>query len=146
MTAAVTTPRTPIRSYEDIEAFKQAMALVRPVHVFALQLPEYERFDLASQIRRASKSVPANIAEGYGKRRSARHFKVYLENALGSTNEMIVHLQVAQTLAYGTAAVTDDLIERYRSVGRLHAARGTVALADARTLTLPLISHYAIAV
>ena len=115
----VTALRTPIRSYEDLEAFRQAMALVRPVHDLARRLPAYERFDLASQIRRASKSVPANIAEGYGKKRSARHFKAYLENALGSTNEMIVHLQVAQTLEYGTVAVNDDLIERYRSVGRM---------------------------
>ena len=45
-----------IRSYEDIEAFKRGMALLRPVHRCALQLPDYERFELASQLRR-SKSV-----------------------------------------------------------------------------------------
>jgi len=111
--------RMPIRSYEDLEAFQRAMALVRPVHDLALRLPDYERFDLASQIRRASKSVPANIAEGYGKRRSARHFKTYLENALGSTNEMIVHLQVAQTLCYGTEDELGNLVDRYRVVGKL---------------------------
>ena len=85
----------PIRSYEDLDAFQRALALVRPAHDFALTLPEYERFDLCSQVRRASKSVPANIAEGYGKRRSSRHFRVYLENAIGSANEMVVHLQIA---------------------------------------------------
>jgi four helix bundle protein len=90
-----------IRSYEDLEAFKRAMALVRPSHDLAGKLPDCERFDLMSQIRRASKSIPANIAEGYGKRRSVKHFKAYLENALGSTNEMIVHIQVAELLEYG---------------------------------------------
>jgi len=89
-----------IRSYEDIEAFKRAMGLLPPVHRLVLKLPTYERYELASQIRRASKSVPTNIAEGYGKRRSARNFKMYLEHALGSANEMIVHLQIAECLEY----------------------------------------------
>ena len=108
-----------IRSYEDLEAFKRAMALVRPAHDLAGKLPPSERFDLMSQIRRASKSIPANIAEGYGKRRSARNFKAYLENALGSTNEMIVHIQVAELLRYGPGEDLRQLIESYRVVGKL---------------------------
>ena len=108
-----------IRSYEDIEAFKRAMTLLKPVHRSALRLPLYERFELASQLRRASKSVPTNIAEGYGKRRSARHFKAYLENALGSSNEMIVHLQVAEQLEYVRQEDTAPIIDEYRVVSKL---------------------------
>ncbi len=108
-----------IRSYEDIEAFKRAMALLKPVHGLALGLPDYEKYDLANQIRRASKSVPTNIAEGYGKRRSARHFKSYLESAVGSANEMVVHLQVADELGYVTAKDLELLIAEYRVVGRM---------------------------
>jgi four helix bundle protein len=111
--------RTTIRSYEDLEAFQRAMALVRPAHDVAQGLPHYERFELASQIRRASKSVLANIAEGYGKKRSARHFRTYLETALGSTNEMIVHLQIAETLGYAADKDLEGLIESYRVVGRM---------------------------
>ena len=108
-----------IRSYEDLEAFQRAMALLKPVHKLALKFPEFERFDLTSQTRRASKSVPTNIAEGYGKRRSARHFKSYLESSIGSANEMVVHLQVAQCLEYVTQEETDPLIAEYRVVGRM---------------------------
>jgi four helix bundle protein len=108
-----------IRSYEDIEAFKRAMGLLPPVHRLALKLPGYERFELASQIRRASKSVPTNIAEGYGKRSSARNFKTYLEHALGSSNEMIVHLQIAECLEYARNGDCRDLIEQYRSISQL---------------------------
>ena len=108
-----------IRSYEDIEAFKRGMALLKPVHRYALRLPDYERFELASQLRRASKSVPTNIAEGYGKRRSARHFKAYLENALGSSNEMIVHLQVADVLEYVRQEDAAPMIDEYRVVSKL---------------------------
>jgi four helix bundle protein len=108
-----------IRSYEDIEAFKRAMSLLGPVHRLVLKLPEYERYELASQMRRASKSVPTNIAEGYGKRRSARNFKVYLEHALGSANEMVVHLRIAECLDYVRHDDCADLIEQYRSIAQL---------------------------
>ena len=111
--------RSVIRSYEDFEAFQRAMALLKPIHKLALKFPDYERFDLTSQTRRASKSVPTNIAEGYGKRRSARHFKSYLESSIGSANEMVVHLQVAQCLEYVTREETDPLIAEYRVVGRM---------------------------
>jgi four helix bundle protein len=103
-----------IRSYEDIEAFKRAMELLQPVHRLARKLPDCERCELASQIRRASKSVPTNIAEGYGKRRSARNFKVYLEHALGSANEMVVHLQIAESLDYVGSDDCADMITQYR--------------------------------
>ncbi len=108
-----------IRSYEDIEAFKRAMSLLSPVHRLALSLPDYERYELASQIRRASKSVPTNIAEGYGKRRSSRNFKMYLEHALGSVNEMVVHLQIAECLEYVRHEDCEGLIAQYRSIGQL---------------------------
>ena len=95
------------------------MSLLRPVHRCALRLPDFERFELASQLRRASKSVPTNIAEGYGKRRSSRHFKACLENALGSSNEMIVHLQVAETLDYVRSKDAAPMIDEYRVVCKL---------------------------
>ena len=82
-----------IRSYEDLEVYQRAMALLPQVHRLALSLPDFERYNLADQMRRASKAIPANVAEGYGRKRSAKEFKAYLTTALGSTNEMLVHLQ-----------------------------------------------------
>jgi four helix bundle protein len=95
------------------------MQLLRPVHRLALKLPDYEKYDLASQLRRASKSIPANVAEGYGKRRSSKHFRAYLENALGSNDEVIVHLEIALTLKYFTEQETEELIAAYQIVGRM---------------------------
>lgn len=111
-------PRRPIRSYEDIEAFQRAMSLLRPVHELVLSFPDYEKFDLASQLRRASKSIPANIAEGYSKRSSAKNFKLYLINAQGSANEVVVHLQIARELGYVAGDQIGALIEDYRIVGK----------------------------
>jgi four helix bundle protein len=110
--------RGPIRSYEDIEAFQRAMLWLRQVHELVLTFPDYEKFDLASQLRRASKSIPANIAEGYSKRRSTRNFKLYLANAQGSANEVVVHFQIAEALGYLSAEQTAPLIEEYRIIGK----------------------------
>jgi len=111
--------RPAIRSYDDLECYQRAMKLLAPVHTLALSFPEYERYELASQLRRACKSVLANIAEGYGKKASAREFKAYLNNALGSANEVIVHLKIANELGYARdAGSVDDLIAGYTVVAR----------------------------
>lgn len=56
--------RRPIRSFRDLEVYQRSWALLQPVHILALTFPDYEKFDLANQVRRAAKSIPANIAEG----------------------------------------------------------------------------------
>jgi four helix bundle protein len=69
-------------------------------------------------MRRASKSIPANIAEGFSRRVTARDFKLYLAHALGSANEMVVHLLVAVELNYATAAGVDPLMNEHRILAR----------------------------
>jgi four helix bundle protein len=86
--------------YEKLEVYRRAMALVPKVQNLIRSLPSSERYAMASQIRRASRSVPANIAEGYAKRRSAKEFCAYLTTAMGSANEMQVHLKIASELGY----------------------------------------------
>ncbi len=107
-----------IRSFHDLEVYKRGMALLRPVHDIVLTFPDYEKFDLANQLRRASKSVPANIAEGYAKRRSAKEFRAFLANAMGSATEMEVHLEIARELGYITVDACAGLVEEYRILAR----------------------------
>jgi four helix bundle protein len=57
------------------------------IHVFARKLPPEEKYELASQVRRAAFSIPANIAEGSAKATNS-HYKLFLENALGSSYEV----------------------------------------------------------
>jgi four helix bundle protein len=116
--AGMAQDRRAIRTYEDIEAYQRAMRLLVPLHALVQRFPDYERFELASQVRRASKSIPANIAEGYGKKRSAREFKAYLRNSLGSANEVIVHLKIAETLGYADSSEICDLVEGYTIVAK----------------------------
>ena len=69
-------------------------------------------------MRRACKSVPTNIAEGFSRRTTAKDFKLYLAHALGSTNEMIVHLKIATQLNYLPEDRSKELIAAYDIVAR----------------------------
>ena len=102
--------------YERLEVYRRAMALVPKVQELIRSLPSSERYALASQMRRASRSVPANIAEGYAKRRSSKEFCSYLTTAMGSANEMQVHLKIASELGYLQS--DDPLMSDYNIVGR----------------------------
>jgi four helix bundle protein len=103
----------PIRSYRDLDVYKRARKLLRPIHELAASLPPHERFDLTDQMRRASKSVSANIVEGYGHKDTPKQAKAYWRTALGSANEMVEHLEQAQELEYLKPEITQPLIEEY---------------------------------
>jgi four helix bundle protein len=93
---------TASKGYEDLEVYRRGFALLKPVHALVLTFPDYEKFDLANQMRRAAKSIPTNIAEGYARRRTPKEFCSYLAIAVGSANEMEVHLAIARELEYVT--------------------------------------------
>ena len=80
-----------VRSFEDLEVYQRAYRLALELHKASLQFPKIEQFALADQIRRASKSVCANIAEGFARQRgSSADFHRFLILALGSSDEMKV--------------------------------------------------------
>ena len=82
-----------VRSFEDLEVYQRAYRLALELHKASLQFPKIEQFALADQIRRASKSVCANIAEGFARQRgSSADFHRFLILALGSSDEMKVWL------------------------------------------------------
>ena len=111
MREAGSVARKPIQHYRDIEAYQRAKALLAPVHALVRKLPREEQYELASQIRRASKSILANIGEGYGTKRSPAKFRSYLDIALGSANEVIVHLEVGNAVGYFEQSEIDPLID-----------------------------------
>ncbi len=108
----------PIRSYRDLEVYERSIRVLVPVHRMLLRFPEYEQRELASQMRRASKSVPMNIAEGYGRKRSDKDFRYFLSNAMGSANEMVVCIEIAKLLEYGEVQECKALISEYEIIGK----------------------------
>jgi four helix bundle protein len=110
--------RTPLRSHDDLEAYQSSMQLLVRVHKLCRSLPPEEKFELGSQMRRASKSIPANISEGFSKRATANEFKRYMRTAMGSANEMETHLKIAGSLGYLAGQELDGLVDGYNHIGR----------------------------
>ena len=87
------------RGFEDLECFKLALDVVVNAHEFARKLPADEKYDMVRQVRRSSKSVTANIAEGYGRYHYLDSLKFY-SNARGSLNETLGHFINGRVLEY----------------------------------------------
>lgn len=106
-----------IKSFRDLEVYRESYDLALIVNRNVNKLPLFERHDLGMQLRKASKSVPANIAEGWAKRRFDKQFKVHLDSAIGSSNEMEVHVSLAKDLGFWKTDFCEDLINRYLLLG-----------------------------
>ena len=80
--------RAMVRSVEDLEVFRRAYRLSLELHRISLELPRIEQFALADQLRRASKSICANLTEGFAKQsHSAAEYRRYVVTAIGSSDE-----------------------------------------------------------
>ena len=104
-----------IRSFHDLRVYQRGYQLALLVHEMARTLPTPEKFELGAQLRRAAVSIPANIAEGYGRKNSVAEFKHFLRNALGSSNEMQVLVQLAIDLGYWTDV---EVVNQYNELGK----------------------------
>ena len=104
-------------SYRDLEVYQEGYRLALEIHQLTLGFPDIERYALADQMRRASKSIAANIVEGYG-RQTQRNFAHFLGQALGSADEMLVHVDFAQDLGYIGAEQHLELVDRYTVLGK----------------------------
>lgn len=103
-------------SYKELDAWKDARTLVKDIYLVTASFPPTEQFGLTSQIRRAAVSVPANIAEGYG-RRSPAAFIQFLRIAKGSVNEVETLLVLSTDLGY--LADSDELQIRTAKIGSM---------------------------
>ena len=80
--------------YRNLEIYQQAHQLAVRVHKMSLTLPAFEKYEEASQVRRSSKSVSAQIVEGYALRKYRDEFLHYLHRALASSDETREHLEL----------------------------------------------------
>ena len=109
-----------LSSFEDLEVFQRAYRISLDLHRASLRFPRIEQHALADQIRRASKSICGNIAEGFGKqRRSSAEFKRYLLMAIGSADEMQVWLSYCLDLEYLEQATCAEWRDEYRQIARM---------------------------
>ena len=108
-------------SVEDLDVFKRAYAISLDLHQASLKFPKIEQFGgLADQMRRASKSICANLAEGFGKQRQSNlEFKRYLLMAIGSADEMQVWLKYCSDLEYVDQKTCAHWRDEYRQIARM---------------------------
>ena len=105
---------------EDLEVFRRAYRLSLEVHRASLEFPRIEQFALADQVRRASKSICANLAEGFGRQRLSRpEFGRFLMMAIGSADEMQVWTLYARDLGYIGADMAERWQGEYREIARM---------------------------
>lgn len=102
-----------IRRHQDLEVFQMAFTGAMDVFILSKSFPKEERYSLTDQIRRASRSVAANIAEAFRKRRYPAHFISKLSDAETEAAETQVWLDFALKCEYIGEEIHTDLYQRY---------------------------------
>jgi len=107
-----------LTSYRELRVWQQAVELVVACYRLTGNLPKSETYGLASQIRRAAVSIPANVAEGHGR----DHLGDYLHHlsiAHGSLLELETHLIIANKLGYLEVAELQTMLGTTDEIGRM---------------------------
>jgi four helix bundle protein len=105
---------------EELGVFQRAYRLSLEVHRASLDFPRIEQFGLADQIRRASKSICANLAEGFGRQSwSKPEFRRFLMMGIGSADEMQVWALYARDLGYIGGEAAERWRGEYREIARM---------------------------
>ena len=100
--------------------FQRAYRISLEIHRASLKFPSIEQRALADQLRRSSKSVCANVAEGFAKQGiSVAEFRRFLSMAIGSSDEMRVWVRYCHDLGYIEEAMWERWREEYREVSRM---------------------------
>ena len=106
------------RTFEDLEAYKKARQFRKGMYAITRKLPEFEKYELASQIRRAAVSLTNNIAEGHGRFHYLEQLK-FLFQARGSLQELIDDLNVCEDECYLPNPEIAGLKDQSKEVQRL---------------------------
>ena len=105
------------QSVRDLEVYKVAFAIQQQVFDLTKAFPKEEMYSLTDQIRRASRSVGANISESWAKRRYPAHFISKLSDADGETEETVHWIETAYACKYISEETKDGVVLKCRHVG-----------------------------
>ena len=108
--------------YRELKIYERSYKAGLAIYRLTSKYPTEERYGMTGQMRRASTSIPLNIAEGYAKRTSQQEFRRFLLMALGSANEMSVLLDYSCDLGYITEEEHEKASKEYDEIGRMLSA------------------------
>ena len=106
--------------FEDLDLFKRAYKISLEIHKLTKNFPKDEQFSIADQLRRSSKSICANLAEGFARQvASKKEFKRYILIALGSSDETRVWLRYCLDLGYIEKEKWESLSAEYKEISKM---------------------------
>jgi four helix bundle protein len=108
-----------IKSYKDLEVYNLSYQLAMDIFQLTKKFPKEELYSLSSQIVRSSRSVSANIVEGWAKRVYENKFKVHLIDALGSATETQNWILFAKDCNYLTTEEFNSLNDKLELIGKM---------------------------
>ncbi|MEH2106157.1 four helix bundle protein [Nostoc sp.] len=107
-----------IQSYQDLKVWQEAVNLAEICYRLTKTFPKEELYGMTSQIRRASVSIAANIAEGYG-RKSRGEYIHFLYISQGSLKELETHWLISQRVELASSETTNSILNQCELVGKL---------------------------
>lgn len=110
--------KSTIRSFKDLIVWQRSMDLAVRIYRITQKLPASEQFGLTSQLRRASVSIPSNIAEGYG-RQSTGNYRQFLSISRGSLMEMETQINICERLKYLAQSDTGDIFKEIIEISKM---------------------------
>mgnify|MGYP001094847354 CR=1 FL=1 len=105
-------------NYRNLEVYQLAFDLAVEIDRLSKCFPRHELFEIGSQIRRSAKSVPANLAEGYGRRRYKQDYIRFIVYALASCDETQVHLDMLRSTGSLDDVSYQRMHQQYDTLGR----------------------------
>jgi four helix bundle protein len=107
-----------LESYRDLKVWKLGMKIAAQSYHLTKGYPKEEQFGMTSQIRRASTSIPANIAEGYGRGNRGEYVQ-FLKIAQGSLKELETHLLLSVQVGLAEERVVTPLLSLREDQGKM---------------------------
>lgn len=104
-----------IKTHKDLLVWKKGIDLVEQIYKFTKQFPKEELYGITNQMRRCAVSIPANIAEGSGRKNKAE-FIQFLHIALGSASELETHLIISQRLGFLSINSYDEIMNALNEI------------------------------
>lgn len=108
-----------IKKCQDLEVYNLSFEVAMDVFKETKSFPKEELYSLVDQIRRSTRSVPANIREGYAKRRYTDVFIRHLNDALGSSEEILTWLDFSYKCGYLDKEQHKKLLDQYEKIGAM---------------------------
>lgn len=105
-------------TYKELDVYKRSFQSAVAIYKYSLGMPKFLQFDIADEIRRAARSIPSNIAEGYARNISHIDKKHFLKIAIGSNDEILFNLEFIYELQLIETAQYEAFKNTHITIGK----------------------------